>query len=158
MLLHEEEWMDLRAFRALKEAGASWAEIARESGYDWRTVKRYLGAEAPSRPPRQAARPPQTKLIDPFASVIDAMLTNTPRIRASVIHERLVAEHGFGGSYQRVKLYVAARRPVLAPAPQAEFFDRPSARQSRAWASVSPAQRPSPSTATASLRWSAMKA
>jgi len=41
-----------------------------------------------------------------------------------VIHERLVADHGFEGSYQRVKLYVAARRPVLAPGPQAQFFDR----------------------------------
>jgi hypothetical protein len=31
------EWMDLRAYRALKDAGATWAEIARESGHDWRT-------------------------------------------------------------------------------------------------------------------------
>ena len=30
MLLHEEEWMDLRAYRALKDAGATWAEIARK--------------------------------------------------------------------------------------------------------------------------------
>jgi transposase len=124
MLLHEEEWMDLRAYRALKDAGATWAEIARESGHDWRTVKRYLGPDAPARPPRQAPRPAQPKLIDAYAHVIDAMLANEPRLRASVIHERLVADHGFAGSYQRVKLYVAARRPVIAPPPQAEFFER----------------------------------
>ncbi len=124
MLLHEEEWMDLRAFRALRDAGATWAEIAREAGHDWRTVKRYLGPDAPDRPPRQAPRPPQPKLIDPYAHLIDAMLANAPKIKASVIHERLVADHGFGGSYQRVKVYVAARRPQIAPPPQAEFFDR----------------------------------
>lgn len=116
--------MDLRAFRALRDAGATWAEIARESGHDWRTVKRYLGPGAPTRPPRQAPRPPQPKLIDAYAHLIDAMLAGEPRLRASVIHERLVAEHGFAGSYQRVKVYVAARRPVIAPPPQAEFFDR----------------------------------
>jgi hypothetical protein len=32
MLLSQEEWMDLRAFRALHEADATWAEIAREEG------------------------------------------------------------------------------------------------------------------------------
>lgn len=58
LLHHEEEWMDLRAFRALRDAGATWAEIARESGHDWRTVKRYLGPDAPARPPRQAPRSP----------------------------------------------------------------------------------------------------
>ena len=35
-------------------------------------------------------------------------------LRATVIHERLVAEHGFTGSYQRVKLYVAEARPRIA--------------------------------------------
>lgn len=116
--------MDLRAYRALRDAGATWAEIARESGHDWRTVKRYLGPGAPVRPPRQSPRPPQPKVIDSHAHIVDAMLRNEPRLKASVIHERLVADHGFAGGYQRVKLYVAARRPVVAPAPQAEFFDR----------------------------------
>lgn len=116
--------MDLRAYRALRDAGATWAEIARESGYDWRTVKRYLGPDAPDRPPRQSPRRTQPRLVDPYTQVIDAMLVNQPRLRATVIHERLVAEHGFAGSYQRVKLYVADRRPQLAPAPRAEFFER----------------------------------
>jgi transposase len=56
MILSQEQWMELRAFKALAEAGATWAEIARETGYDWRTVKRYLSAEVGSSPPAPAKR------------------------------------------------------------------------------------------------------
>ena len=35
--------------------------------------------------------------VDPVAPVIDAWLAADPRLKASVIHERLVAEHGFTG-------------------------------------------------------------
>jgi predicted transcriptional regulator len=66
MIGSQEQWMELRAFKALAEAGATWAEIARESGYGWRTDKRYLTADAPAAPPAPAsgdlarARPTRT--------------------------------------------------------------------------------------------------
>ena len=34
--------MNVRRFRALHAAGASYAEIARACGVDWRTVRKYL--------------------------------------------------------------------------------------------------------------------
>src|SRR6266702_4209016 len=46
MILHPESWMNIRRFRALHEAGASYAEIAAEVGCDWRTVKKYVAAGA----------------------------------------------------------------------------------------------------------------
>ncbi len=61
MILSQERWMNLRAFKALADAGATWAEIARETGHDWRTVKKYLSPDAPPSPPaprRGAARWP----------------------------------------------------------------------------------------------------
>ena len=43
--------MELRRFRPLFEAGVvTIAEVARASGRDWRTVKKYLTAEASSAP------------------------------------------------------------------------------------------------------------
>jgi transposase len=118
MLLSTEEWMDLRAYRALREAGATWAEIARETGHDWRTVKKYLSPDAPGRPPAATAcRTNKRKLIDDYKPLVDAMLAKNRRLRATVIHQRLVAEHGFGGSYQRTKLYVAEARERLWPEP-----------------------------------------
>src|SRR5207247_6386350 len=116
MILSQEQWMNLRAFKALAEAGATWAEIARETGHDWRTVKRYLTAEAPAAPPAPAGRGPGPRKIDPYVGLVDAWLRAQPRLKASVIHERLVAEHGFDGHYQRVKVYVREARPRLAAA------------------------------------------
>jgi hypothetical protein len=41
--------MNIRRFRAPHEAGAvTYAEIAAETGCDWRTVKKYLDADAPA--------------------------------------------------------------------------------------------------------------
>jgi len=37
--------MNIRRFRALHAAGATYAEIARECGVDWRTVKKYLAED-----------------------------------------------------------------------------------------------------------------
>jgi transposase len=42
--------------------------------------------------------------------VIDAWLVTEPRLRASVIHERLVADYRFTGHYQRIKNYVRDAR------------------------------------------------
>ena len=38
MVLDTESWMNIRRFRALHVGGATYAEIARECGCDWRTV------------------------------------------------------------------------------------------------------------------------
>jgi transposase len=116
MILSQEQWMELRAFKALADAGATWAEIARETGYDWRTVKRYLATDAPAAPPAPARRGPGPRKTDPYAHLIDAWLRAQPKLKASVIHERLVAERGFQGHYQRVKVYVRENRARLTDA------------------------------------------
>ncbi|TJZ95878.1 hypothetical protein [Actinacidiphila oryziradicis] len=53
-------------------------------------------------------------MIEEFTGVVDTWLRREPRLKASVIHERLAAEYGFTGHYQRVKMYVAEARPRIA--------------------------------------------
>lgn len=74
MLLSQEEWMDVRAFRSLRATGASWAEIARECGCDWRTVKKYLADGAPATPPAVTERQHPHKVIEPFTAIIDGWI------------------------------------------------------------------------------------
>jgi hypothetical protein len=42
MILDLESWMNIRRFRALHYAGATFVEIGRECGCDWRTVSKNL--------------------------------------------------------------------------------------------------------------------
>ncbi len=107
--------MDLRRFRPLRAAGATYKQIAAEVGCDWRTVRKYLAVDAPSAPPGAPARVgTKARKIDPVAHLVDAWLADDLSLRASVIHERLVADYGFDGNYQRVKLYVAEVRERIA--------------------------------------------
>ena len=56
MILDAESWMNIRRFKALHYAGATYAQIAAEVGCDWRTVKKYVHAEAPVGPPGGSPR------------------------------------------------------------------------------------------------------
>jgi transposase len=115
MILDSESWMNIRRFRALHEAGATFVEIGRECGCDWRTVKKYLAEDAATAPPAGPQRAgTQPLLITPFVPLIEAWLRADLSVKGTVIHERLVAEHGFTGNYQRVKMFLAEARPRIA--------------------------------------------
>lgn len=115
MIVDTESWMNVRRFRALHVAGATYAEIGRECGCDWRTVRKYLAEDAPSVPPSAPARTgTQPRLITPFAAVIESWLRADVALKGTVVHERLVVEHGFAGNYQRVKMFLAEARPRIA--------------------------------------------
>ena len=107
--------MNIRRFRALHDAGATFVEIGRECGCDWRTVRKYLAEDAPSVPPTGPPRAgTQPLLITPFIPLVEAWLRADVSLKGTVIHERLVAEHGFTGNYQRVKMFLAEARPRIA--------------------------------------------
>ena len=116
MVLDPHRWLELRRFRGLLESGAlSLSEIARETGLDRKTVRKYLSSPGPATPPRRSPNGrSRARVIDEFAPLVDAMLRAEVLMKAAVIHERLVAEYGFTGNYQRVKLYVQEARPRVA--------------------------------------------
>jgi len=99
MILDSESWMNIRRFCSLHAAGATYVEIARECGCDWRTVKKYLAADAaptpPAGPPRIGTQP---RKIGPFVELVESWLRTDIGLKGSVIHDRLVNGHGFTGS------------------------------------------------------------
>ncbi|MGW2588551.1 IS21 family transposase [Streptomyces virginiae] len=93
----------------------SLSEIARETGLDRKTVRKYLSAPGPATPPRRSpSGRSRARVIDEFGPVIDSMLRAEVLMKAAVIHERLAQEYGFTGNHQRVKLYVQTARPRVA--------------------------------------------
>ncbi len=114
MILSPEDWMNIRRLRVLHETGFSYAEIARECGVDPRPVKKYVAADADVAPPRAPLRVgTQPQVITPFAPLIEKWLRGDVTLKGSVIYERLVAEHGFTGHHQRVKMHLATVRPLI---------------------------------------------
>ncbi|GGU53073.1 IS21 family transposase [Streptomyces violascens] len=116
MVLDPQRWLELRRFRGLHASGAmSLSEIAKETGLNRRTVRKYLSGESPSAPPRRTSNGrPRRRVVDEVAPLIDAMLRAEVLLKASVVHERLVDQYGFTGNYQRVKLYLQEARPRIA--------------------------------------------
>lgn len=64
------------------------------------------------RPGRRGPAPSTAKLAR-FEAVVEAWLRADVTLKVRVIHERLVAEHGFTGHYQRVKVFCAEARPRI---------------------------------------------
>lgn len=85
----------------LKAQGYSIRQIARKTGIDRRTVKKYLENPtlAGQKTLRMSTRP---SLLDPYGQHIEHWLKEDPQHRATWIYDRLKAL-GFAGSYETVK-------------------------------------------------------
>lgn len=98
----ESEWLRVR--RLFKQ-GLGYKAIGRELRIDWRTVKKLIFLPEPPRPsPRE-----RDSILDDFKPTIEGWLTMIPKMRATVIRQKLDAL-GYEGSYSTVKRFVRKKK------------------------------------------------
>jgi transposase len=113
----------------LHRQGLSVSAIARRTGRDPKTVRKYIerGLELPAYGPRQVGRPGK---ILPFVDYVRERLAAFPDLTATRLL-REIRERGYGGAYTAVKRFVAALRPDHGPKPFEVRFETPPGLQAQ---------------------------
>jgi len=111
------------------ERGLGKAQVARELGVSRRTVYHWIESgqlehELDEAPVRYAPRPPVARKIDPFRGIIDARLSEFPKLTATRLLDEIRAA-GYAGGYSQLKEYVRAARPAAPPDPVVRFETPP---------------------------------
>ena len=99
--------------RQLHRDGLTVRQIAQQLGHSSKTI---LKALEHSEPPARRARSSPPPVFGPVQEVVDGILAadeTAPRKQrhtAMQIYRRLVAEHGYAGSYDPIRRYLKSRR------------------------------------------------
>ena len=103
-------WEDDVEVHALRKRGWSISAIARHTGLDRKTVRKYLAGE---RERRGCGRGRSPDPFEPFVDYVTARLVEDPHLWARTLFDEL-EELGFGLSYQSLTRNIRARnlRPV----------------------------------------------
>ncbi|MBA2626491.1 MAG: IS21 family transposase [Gemmatimonadales bacterium] len=113
----------------LHRQGLSVTAIARRTGRDPKTVRKYIerGLELPAYGPRQVGRPNK---LAPYLDYLRQRVTAFPDLSA-VRLTREIRERGYEGAYTAVKRFVAAIRPESGPKPFEVRFETPPGYQAQ---------------------------
>lgn len=105
----------------LHRQGLSVTAIARRTGRDPKTVRKYIerGVEVPAYGPRQSGRPSK---IAPYMEFLRERVIAFPELTATRL-TREIREMGYVGAYTAVKRYLAAIRPDHDPKPYEVRFE-----------------------------------
>jgi transposase len=97
-------WEDDVEVHALRKRGWSISAIARHTGHDRKTVRKYLGGQ---HKPGVRARPSPDP-FEPFVDYVSARLVEDPHLWARTLYDEL-EDLGFGLSYQSLTRNIRAR-------------------------------------------------
>ena len=114
---------ELMMILELHRQGLSITAIARRTGRDPKTVRKYIerGLEPPVYGPRQVGRPSK---LAPYLDYLRERLEAFPDLSA-VRLTREIRERGYKGAYTAVKRFLAAIRPQNQPKPYEVRFETP---------------------------------
>ena len=107
------------------------SEIARRTGYDRKTVLKYVTALTP---PQSHKRKKSASIVDPYKDYIRLRIEEYSRISAQRLH-REIQTQGFTGSYSSVKQYVRRIRPEIPKPPIYRYESKPGKQVQVDWGS-----------------------
>jgi transposase len=107
----------------LHRQGLSVTAIARRTGHDPKTVRKYIerGIEMPAYAPRSVGRPGK---LAPFLDFLCGRIMAFPDLTAARL-TREIREMGYTGAYTAVKRHLATIRPENGPKPYELRFETP---------------------------------
>ena len=108
--------------------GESKAELARRFGVSRRTIHHWietgqLDRDAEAGAARYAERPRVAHKLDPYKGIIEARLSEYPKLSAQRLFDE-VRSAGYAGGYSRVRDYVREARPRAPTEPVVRFETR----------------------------------
>jgi len=106
----------------LHRQGVSVSAIARQTGLDRKTVRRYI--ERGLEPPAYGPRRPRTTLLDPFTGYLRERVTAYPGLSGARLLREL-QERGYQGGYTMVTDYLRDVRPPADPRFEVRFETAP---------------------------------
>jgi transposase len=106
----------------LHRQGVSVSAIARQTGLDRKTVRRYI--ERGLEPPAYGPRRPRTTLLDPFTGYLRERVTAYPGLSGARLLREL-QERGYEGGYTAVTDYLRDVRPPTDPRFEVRFETAP---------------------------------
>ena len=120
---------ELMMILELHRQGLSITAIARRTGRDPKTVRKYVerGLEPPVYGPRQVGRPNK---LAPYLDYLRERIAAFPDLSA-VRLTREIRERGYSGAYTAVKRFIAAIRPENQPKPFEVRFETPPGYQAQ---------------------------
>jgi transposase len=107
----------------LHRQGLSVAAIARETGRDVKTIRRYIarGLE----PPAYGPRPPRACRLDPYKAYLQERIAAYPQLSGRRLL-RDIRDLGYGGAYTAVTDFLRTVRPAPTPSFEVRFETPPA--------------------------------
>lgn len=121
---------DVDEIRAMHRQGLSLSAIAMLTGFDRKTVRKWLRQDGT---PRYGPRPPRARKLDPFKPYLEQRLI--AGVWNAVVLLRELDQQGYAGGYTVLKDYLPSKRQAARQAALRRFETPPGHQGQFDWAS-----------------------